>query len=201
ASYRSDLRYPTIPAVAAPRKSNGAPNYNHEGFVAIGRDLRGDALWILQHRPAVYLSGVARAAYNFTRPGSEELHLRSRGPKQGSATARFESLGYLRVRQAFRFRGAPRDLYLTPLLGLPLALIMALWLSFRSTSPESLLLARFLGLTLTYVVAVGTLCEVWENARFRFYVDVFWVGLALLLVQIIVRKSALYLDQRRRSDV
>lgn len=198
-SYRSDLRYPDIPAVAALRKSNGTPNYNHEGFVAIGHDLRRDALWIGLHRPQIYLSGVARAVYNFTRPGSEEMHLRRRAPEPGSLAARLESLGYLRVHDAFTFRGEPRDLFLVPLVGIPLALVIALWLSFRSAPPESLMLARFLGLTLLYVVAVGTLCEVWENARFRYYVDIIWVGLALLSLQTVLRRGTLYYGRRGRS--
>ena len=51
-------------------KTTGAPNYNHAAYIRISEDLLRDSLWVLRHRPGVYLASVREAwSIYFRGPG------------------------------------------------------------------------------------------------------------------------------------
>ena len=51
-------------------KTTGAPNYHHAAYVRISEDLLRDSLWVLRHRPRVYLASVREAwSIYFRGPG------------------------------------------------------------------------------------------------------------------------------------
>jgi 4-amino-4-deoxy-L-arabinose transferase-like glycosyltransferase len=188
-AHRQGLRYPDVPALAEAVKSTGAPNYNHEAYLRISRSALHDALWLVRHRPGAYLGGVARALYNFTKPPGEIRHgTRNRRQVEGLLQVT-DTLLYGALPGAFHLRGEARTLYLFPLLLLPALCLYGIHRARREDDPAHRALLLYLLLTLAYVATVGNLFEVWENGRFRFYVDPFFAVLAALGLQAALGKS------------
>jgi hypothetical protein len=159
-------------------KTTGAPNYNHAAYIRISEDLLRDSLWVLRHRPGVYLASV-REAWSIYFRGPGELRflgaenidavrpagdfydavffLRRPGPGTGaeaSASARYWGL----------------------ILGLPLVFGFGLAATLgrgpgRRLDRSQRLLAGFLCFNIAYVAVVGNSLELGENNRFRFETD------------------------------
>lgn len=187
AEYFEPLRHPEVPALSERFKSTGSVNYNHQGYLDVSRDSLRDSLWIIGRRPDAYLHGMAKAGYNFTRPLSELEHLRRNRQALAGFVETCQPWLYGRLDGLVRYGGEPRAVYLVPTLGIPLLIVYALAAAGRSrlASGRGRLLA-FLALTILYTALVGNALEVWENQRFRFYVDPF---LAALLASALARFS------------
>ncbi len=169
-------RYPHVPALSDRIKSTGRANYNHEAYIDISRGYLDDAIWIIMHRPVVYLHGVAKAWYNYLKPQTEITQVSANSHRLRAYVAVSNLVLYGRLPFTFDYRGEARPIFLLSSLGVPLLIIYGLLLASRGTgtalrgNQERLVLA-FLALTVIYVALVGNLFEVWENQRFRFYTD------------------------------
>jgi hypothetical protein len=171
-------------------KTTGAPNYNHAAYIRISEDLLRDSLWVLRHRPGVYLGSV-REAWSIYFRGPGELRflgaenidairpasdfydavffLRRPGPGAGaeaSASARYWGL----------------------ILGLPVLFGFGLAATLgrgpgRRLDRSPRLLAGFLCFNIAYVALVGNSLELGENNRFRFETDPLSVCLLGLSLQ------------------
>jgi hypothetical protein len=185
------------PALRAVRKTSGAPNYNHLAYLEIARDSLHDGLWIVRHRPLVYLEGMAKAWYNYFQPPSKIEHLEAARGSLGRYAEIWERVVYGSVPTPFSYRGERRSLNLFATLGLPLLWLLG-WKEMRRSRAEGTAVARavflFLCSVVLYVALVGNSLEVWENQRFRFYTD---SGFAIFAACGLQRLAARWARNRR----
>ena len=74
ASYRDVSAFPQVPELVAVRKSTGAPNMNHAGYIAICKAYEKDALAALIHRPRSFLVGLARAYFAYFKATGDQMN-------------------------------------------------------------------------------------------------------------------------------
>ncbi|REJ76883.1 MAG: hypothetical protein DWQ36_16385 [Acidobacteria bacterium] len=199
--YPEDLRdetsAPSIehPAVSMERKSTGASNYNHWAYLEISDASMQDALWLVRHRPAVYLRGLATAWYNYFQPQSTVEHLRSSRALLGAWADVWEGLMYVSVPTPWTYRGTLRHLPLAPMIAFPVLLVWGVLAMRRAAQRADHATAATLAFAcavVVWVAVVGNSLEVWENQRFRFYSDACSALLGAHLIETLLRR-------RRRS--
>ncbi|MGE0452565.1 MAG: hypothetical protein AB7O37_04785 [Vicinamibacteria bacterium] len=186
-SYPEDMMAadPSLPRVLSQqRKSAGAVNYHAIGYLRVSRALLADSLWVIVHRPGVYLSGMVEAwSIYFRSPCAVPFFgIANRRATAGLCEAQDR---WLLARRRPGAGGARPDsgvclaiLILSPLL-VALAAGGALGrgpLAGRPL-PERALLG-LLAANVAYVAAVGNALEIGENNRFRFETD----GLSVVLL-------------------
>ncbi len=190
-------RYPGVPALTDRLKSTGYVNYNHEAYIGVSRSYLGDSLWIIRHRPGVYLHGVAKAWYNYFKPQTEISHVSANSERLRGYVAAGARVLYGRLPLTFDYGGEAKPIYLFSTLGIPLLVLYALVRVRRSRlrplarlrrDPASRLMLAFMALTVIYVALVGNSLEVWENQRFRFYTDPFLAVLFAMAADRAVRR-------------
>ncbi len=186
-AFFSSLRYPGVPALADRFKSTGSVNYNHEAYIGISRGYLDDSLWIISHRPDVYLHGVAKAWYNYFKPQTEITHVSVNKDRLSGYVAVASRVLYGRLPWTFDYGGEAKPIYLFSSLGIPLVLLYALWRLRRSSDARIRPVLSFMTLTVIYVALVGNSFEVWENQRFRFYTDPFLAVFLGMSVDRVVR--------------
>ena len=166
-------RRPGVPALADRLKSTGYVNYNHEAYIDVSRSYLNDSLWIIRHRPGVYLHGVAKAWYNYFKPQTEITHVSVNSERLRGYVAASTRVLYGRLPWTYDYGGEAKPIYLFTILGIPLLVLYVLSRLRRSDDPASRLVLAFMVWTVIYVAVVGNGLEVWENQRFRFYTDPF----------------------------
>jgi hypothetical protein len=181
-------------------KTTGGPNYNHAAYIKISDDLLRDSLWVIVHRPRLYLAAVREAwEIYFRSPGD----LRFLGAENldvlRPASEVYDVVFFGRV-----FTTESRDAraparYGGLILGLPAVFVVGL-VSVLGRGPGRRLdrrqrfLAGLLCFDIAFVAVVGNLMELGENNRFRFETDPLSVCLLGLAVQ-----SAFERVRRRRA--
>jgi hypothetical protein len=170
-------------------KTTGAPNYNHAAYVRISEDLLRDSLWVLRHRPGVYLASVREAwSIYFRSPG--ELRFLGAENIDAIRPARdfYDAVFFLRrPGPDTAGEGSPDPRYWGLIVGLPAVFLMGLAAALgrgpgRRLDRGQRFLAGLLCFNIAFVAVVGNLMELGENNRFRFETDplsVCLLGLAL----------------------
>lgn len=170
--YRDTTGWPQIPLLVAEQKPNGAPNYNHVGYIRMCTDLHADALTMLHHDPNPWLASILPATGNYLQLGSSYTFTDQ--PATQPATALYTAL-YL----------SP-DGRLSPILfpGFPLVFLAFLWLLLRRDAPllpAAKVGAGFVLICVLWCSAVACLLEINENQRYRFSVDPMFLAVAAVL--------------------
>jgi hypothetical protein len=199
-------------------KTTGGPNYNHAAYIRISDDLLRDSLWVIVHRPRLYLAAVGEAwEIYFRSPGD----LRFLGAENldvlRPASEVYDAVFFGRVptkvdddpaalappgghgHRAGAHRLAGADRYWGLILGLPAVFLVGLVSALgrgpgRHFDRRQRLLAAWLCFTIAFVAVVGNLLELGENNRFRFETDPLSVCLLGVTLQ-----SALGLVRRLRA--
>lgn len=193
-SYRRVSGFEGIPALRQIRKSNGRPNHNHLGYIAVSKTYMKDSLWVIRHRPGALLVGELNSWLAYFRSSSEYPLLYENLARVVPINVVYDYLFYgkipffrLQTDRVFLYyaiRTEPRVfIFLT--IGLPLVVVYGLR---RAAGKGSLTrsqraLIGYLCFTIIYVALIGNLFEVSENQRFRFTTDPLSVVLLGLLLQ------------------
>jgi hypothetical protein len=169
-------------------KTTGAPNYNHAAYIRISEDLLRDSLWVLRHRPDVYLASV-REAWSIYFRGTGELRFLGAENIDAIRPARdlYDAVFFLR-------RPGPGDdadvspRYWGLIFGLPAVFAVGLVSALghgpgRGLDRRQRLLVAWLCFNIAFVAVVGNLLELGENNRFRFETDPLSVCLLGLTLQ------------------
>lgn len=173
---------PDVPALRAPRRSSGFPNYNHAAYLRINDAYLADARRLLVADPATWRRRAARAwriyfipihdhSFFFDRRAAAGAPMRAVERAYEVATGAFGFLGwtYGDPLPPFDARpGWPGAAALAAALAWALA---AAWRSRRAAAPAATL--AFLAVSVLWVALVGNSVEVNENNRFRFLTEPF----------------------------
>jgi hypothetical protein len=158
-------------------KTTGAPNYNHAAYVRISEDLLRDSLWVLRHRPQVYLASVREAwAVYFRGPGELRFLGAENIDAVRPASELYDAVFFLRRATPDAADEREPGRYWALIVGLPLVFVVGLTSALGRGPGARLdrgarLLVGFLCFTIAYVAVVGNSLELGENNRFRFETD------------------------------
>jgi hypothetical protein len=208
-AYRPYITMPaktSIPVLDEELKSTGAINYNHPGFLEVGKLYKKDGLSLLHNYPVVYLRSVAIAWFAYFLPPTDFAFFDLNGPRIRGIERFFDIVFFGQFRQTtdrreLRQIKSPAVVLYTGvflLIGLPALFIFGVVFVYRGVrrgtldAPRALVIG-FMLFIIAYCSAVANFLSSVENNRYRFPVDGFFVILAALaltqLWQKIIRKK------------
>jgi len=168
------------PALDAPYKSNGEPNFNHRDYARISREmLRGD-LYLIRHFPDRYLERVSTAFLLYLQPGPNSVHFLvdydfSKVHRLKDWLTRFVFLGGS-IERPIRMLQPPLNLWL---VGFPALVAFGCFLSFRRKKDgrDWRPVYAYMVVTIVWVTLTTNLIEIGENDRMRWEIEPFLVVL------------------------
>jgi len=166
------------PAIDDPYKSTGYPNFNHQDYARISRDLLTGDLALIRSRPDLYARRVGRALAQFAVPGPTLFLV-------NYDTRRIEHLS-----------AAADSMVPWPMALFALALVIVFGGSRalrRSCASHDRVVLAYLASTIVWLAVCSTLLEVGENDRIRWEIDPLLVVLTGCALSSVTR--------RPRSDV
>jgi hypothetical protein len=159
------------------QKTTGAPNYNHVAYVRISEDLLRDSLWVLRHRPKVYLDSVREAwGVYFRGPGELRFLGAENIDAVRPASELYDAVFFLRRAAPGAEDERQPGRYWALIVGLPLVFVVGVVAALGRGPGARLdrrarLVVGFLCFTIAYVAVIGNSLELGENNRFRFETD------------------------------
>jgi len=211
--YTDAAAFPQVPELVAWRKSSGANNYNHVGYISINRAYGKDALAALIHRPRSYLIGLGRAYFSYFKASGDYPYPRYHNGPHVEPLATIVQYGLygkipfdLATLPAIPLRDRTNHyyIYLFLLLGLPALVIYGLVLLIRGARKRSLAEFTFAqyGLLLYAIFVIAYVCFVGnmfegggENNRFRFEAE----GCYVVLLGLFIDRVLIGWWRRRRG--
>lgn len=179
--------------------STGATNFNCRAFFQVQHIYTRDGIALLRHYPVVYLRSFATAWFTYFLPVGDFPFFDLNRPKIRALDRLWNVLFFGQFREAtdrkqlrqLAARGARISLVLYTgiflMIGLP---VLWIWGSYQLVTglrrktlerPEAILIG-FLLFNIAYVSAIANLLSSFENNRYRFPLDPFYVVLLGLLV-------------------
>ncbi|MFO7651537.1 MAG: hypothetical protein R6X13_09400 [bacterium] len=194
-----------VPALTAPRRASGFPNFNHQDYIDIGEHYLRDALASVRYYPVGFVKGLAKAWFCYFKSPSDYVLLepnmdRLAGPNRvfdlllaGRLPWDFGRLGVVPVRSD---RGHHLGFLL--LVGLPLVFLYGVSAARRGTdhSAGQRLALCYIVVTVAWVALVGNTLEAGENQRFRFATD----PLSIVLLGLFAQRCLAPRLRPRRQD-
>ena len=167
------------PALDAPYKTNGEPNFNHRDYVEISNALLEGNLRLIGRFPGRYLERTATALLLYLQPGPNSVHFLvdydfDRVHRYRDFLTRYVLLGG-RVERPIRMLDPSPNLLL---LLFPALLGVGAWSLLKGPAQHRPLHAYML-VTVLWVTAVSNLLEIGENDRMRWEIEPFlaiWVA-------------------------
>jgi len=207
-AYRPYITMPvktSIPALDQESKPSGVVNLNHKGFLEVQKIYTKDALFILRHYPIAYIRGIAISWFTYFLPPGDlrdfELNRSHiRGIERFFDIVFCGQFKYTSDKKALRqLKGAGngRSLVLYTgiflIIGLPALLIFGVWFMYhgirrRTLDIPQVLLLGFLLFNIFYLTMVSNFLGCFENNRYRFPLDGFYVVLAALAIDTIRKR-------------
>jgi hypothetical protein len=195
----------SIPVLDQEFKSSGNVNYNNVGYLEAQKLYTNDLKSILRYCPKAYLRSVAIAWYAYFLPAGDfpffDLNLpRIHKVERFSDIVLCGQFKYSENRKDLRLmygRGNKVSVVLHTgvflLIGLPALFIFGVWFVFRGVRrhtlslPQALLLG-FILFNIFYTTATANFLSSYENNRYRFPVDGFFIILLALALEQIFQK-------------
>jgi hypothetical protein len=206
-AYRPYITMPaktSIPALDQETKPSGSINYNHLGFLEVGKIYMKDGLFIIRHYPKVYVRSVVIAWFAYFLPTGDfsffDLNLpRIRGIERFFDIVFFGQFKQASGKELRQLHAQGTGLLLVMytgiflLIGLPALVIFGTWFLYRGVrkrtldTPQGVLLG-FMLYNIAYITAVVNFLSTFENNRYRFPLDGYFVVIAALALDQIRRK-------------
>jgi hypothetical protein len=195
----------SIPVLDQEFKASGTANYNNIGYLEAQKLYKKDIRFILLHYPKAYFRGFLIAWFTYFLPPGDfpffDFNLpHLRGIERFFDIIFFGQFKYTADRKVLRHLYAqgvmlPLILYtgIFLMIGLPTLFIFGTWFLYRGvrrrmlTVPQALLLG-FLLFNIAYCTVTANFLSSYENNRYRFPVDGFYLILAALLLDKMRRK-------------
>jgi hypothetical protein len=207
-SFRPYITMPpptSIPVLDREIKFSGATaNYNHRGYLEAQKVYRKDVNFLLLHYPMAYIRLVTIAWFAYFLPNGDFLFFDSNLPHVHGIERFFDNVFFGQFKHAsgaalrqLHAQGAGLSLVLYTgvflLIGLPVLFIFGVWFLYRGIRmctldvPQALLLS-FLLFNILYCTMTANFLSSYENNRYRFPVDGFFVVLLTLALDQLMRK-------------
>jgi hypothetical protein len=188
------------PALDAPYKSNGEPNFNHRDYVEISNALLEGSLRLIRRYPGEYLERTMTALLLFLQPGPNSVHFLveydfERVHRYRNFLTRYIFLGDPVERPIRMLDPSPNLL----LVIFPTLLGVGAWNALRGPSEHGALHTYML-VTVLWMTAVANLVEIGENDRMRWEIEPFlaiWAACAVTSVLRFGRSWRLRAETRR----
>lgn len=182
----------THPAIDAPYKSNGEPNFNHRDYARISRKLVPPNLYLIRRYPDRYVERTVTALLLFLQPGPNSVHFLvdydfTPLHRMRDAITRYVFLGGS-IERPIRMLDPPGNLWVA---GFPLLLLFGayrLGASRRQGDEGARALLAFFLVTLLWVTAAANLIEIGENDRMRWEVEPFLLVLLGSAIASVVKR-------------
>jgi len=160
----------------------GLPNYNNIEVFTIEKAYRGDALWVVMHRPEAWLRGMWLAYSLYLTPASEYYMVDDNRRLMPGLDNLYNALLWPRITLI------TRQIPAIYLVGFPVIWLFAIGTVIsgyikRPALDRREIVILFLIFNVVYITVVSNALEVSENQRFRFVTDPFSLVLAALFVQ------------------
>ncbi|HKU41901.1 MAG TPA: hypothetical protein VJR89_27275, partial [Polyangiales bacterium] len=166
-------RFAAIPALASARKTNGEPNLNHYGYIAIAKQYSADTKQVLRHYPKVLVQSLLRGWFEYFKASSNYWFLEKN--VADSWLLRWECRVFDFLLYGILIHNTPGLLLA---LMIPLLVVYALRVARRpqgrvalDVSEQQRWLLAFLAGTIAWVALVANTLNTLENMRIRFMTD------------------------------
>lgn len=195
-------RFEDVRALTSARKTSGAVNYNHYGYLPISAVYMRASIASVRMDPAAYLRRVAQAWRIYSRPAWRYYAVDDNRERLATYID-LVTLAEPRFRLEKALFGWSRryEYPASSLLVVPLAFVLAVGSHVRRIvrarrrkTVQGLLFPTFVVFTIVYVAVVGNFLEFEENNRFRVETD------ALLFVATILSMRDIVAWYRRRAS-
>jgi hypothetical protein len=180
--------------------STGTPNFNNPVFLRIQRYYVTDGMWILRHYPVAYLRSLEAAWFSYFLPTGDFPFFDLNRPRISGIDRFFNVVffGQLRDasdRKALRTMAAQSGklgllLYtgIFLLVGLPALWLWSIYYLVNGVRKKKLgqpdaVVIGFMLFNITYLTAVANFLSSFENNRYRFQVDAFFVILLAIALE------------------
>jgi hypothetical protein len=205
--YRPYIRMPArigVPVLDECVTSTGATNFNCAAFLQVQRAYTRDGLALLRHYPVVYLRSLEAAWFTYFLPAGDFPFFDLNRPRIRAIDrfwnvtffGQFEDSSDRKHLRRLADRGARASLVLHTgvflLMGLPALWIWGVVYLARGVRRGTIdrasgILIGFLLFNIAYLTAVANLLSTFENNRYRFPIDAFYVVLLGLALECIKR--------------
>lgn len=206
--YRPYVQMPPktgIPVLDDEVTSTGAPNFNNPVFFQIQRYYIKDGLWILRHYPVAYLRSLEAAWFTYFLPTGDFPFFDLNRPRILGIDRFFNFVLFGQFKEAsdrkdlrrLAAQGGKLSLVLYTgiflLVGLPALWLWSIYylvsgvLKKRLATPVAVV-TGFLLFNITYLTAVSNFLSSFENNRYRFQIDAFFVILFGIALEQLLRK-------------
>jgi hypothetical protein len=189
-----------IPVLDEEVTSTGTPNFNNPVFLRIQRYYVTDGMWILRHYPVAYLRSLEAAWFSYFLPTGDFPFFDLNRPRISGIDRFFNVVffGQLRDasdRKALRTMAAQSGklgllLYtgIFLLVGLPALWLWSIYYLVNGVRKKKLgqpdaVVIGFMLFNITYLTAVANFLSSFENNRYRFQVDAFFVILLAIALE------------------
>jgi hypothetical protein len=212
-AYRPYITMPaatSIPVLDQEFKSTGGINFNHAGYLEVQKLYAKDMHFLMRNYPAAYMRLVLKAWFCYFLPESDLMFFDLNRPpiRVFDRLCNIVFCGQLKYspiadrRKLLQMKSPAVALYtgVFLLVGLPVLFIFSTWFLYQSVRrhtlnfPQALLLG-FILYNIAYVTITANFLSSYENNRYRFPLDGFYVVLAALAVEQLRRR----LVQRRQG--
>jgi hypothetical protein len=180
------------PALDAPYKSNGEPNFNHRDYIEVSDGMLEGNLYLIRNYPGRYLQRVGTALLLYLQPGPNSVHFLvdydfERVHAYRDFLTRYIFLGG-KVERPIRMLDPRPNLFIVVFA---VALVTGFY-RLAKGPPEARPLEIFMLVSVLWVTLVANLLEIGENDRMRWEIEPF---LAVWLAGL----ASAVLSRRRRS--
>jgi hypothetical protein len=206
-SYKPYIVMPSktsIPVLDREVTSTNAPNLNHLAILEVQKIRMRDGLYIIRHYPKAYVRSIAIAWFTYFLPADDFLFFDPNRVHIRKIERFFDIIFFGQFKQApgkilrgLYEQGASISLLLYTgvflLIGLPAVFICSVWFLYRDFHLRSLDLPRelvigFILFNIVYITLISNFFGSFENNRYRFPIDGFYVILAALALQHVKQK-------------
>ena len=210
-AYKPYIRMPEktgIPVLDREVKAGGATNFNNLGYLQVQQLYMKDGLAVLRNFPAAYLRSLSIAWFTYFLPPGDFLFFGENRSRIMKVERLFDVCVYGQLRdasdrknlRALRSKGSSVSLLLYTgvflLVGIPLLWVFGTWHLIRnvrtgSATPAVIALLSFILINIAYVTLTSNFLSSFENNRYRFPIDSFYVLLTAMAANAVLRRGYL----------
>lgn len=171
----------SIPVLDSTVKGNKRSNFNNYAYLTISRKLLEDDLYIIKYYPEVYIKGIYKSFEKYFDSPTKYKLLNANGYKIHM---------YNKIYNAFIY-GTSNNIETGYTALLIIIIIISLSIYVLRKPNENLFVKSFIWfafINIFYTMIIGNFLELGENNRFRYYTEIFYVLLLVIIINELILK-------------